>query len=58
LATHPQIEVAALSADRKAGQSYDEVFPHLRHLSLPRWSAWRRSTFPASTWSFAPCRTG
>ena len=35
LATHPQIEVAALSADRKAGQSYDEVFPHLRHLRLP-----------------------
>lgn len=35
LATHPQIEIAALSADRKAGQSYDEVFPHLRHLTLP-----------------------
>ena len=35
LATHPQIEIAALSADRKAGQSYDAVFPHLRHLSLP-----------------------
>lgn len=35
LATHPRIEIAALSADRKAGQGYDEVFPHLRHLKLP-----------------------
>ncbi|MDQ7774882.1 MAG: N-acetyl-gamma-glutamyl-phosphate reductase [Paracoccus aminovorans] len=35
LATHPSIEVAALSADRKAGQAYAEVFPQLRHLDLP-----------------------
>lgn len=35
LATHPAITVAALSADRKAGQPYAEVFPHLRHLDLP-----------------------
>ena len=35
LATHPAIRVAALSADRKAGQPYAEVFPHLRHLDLP-----------------------
>src|SRR5690606_40760439 len=35
LATHPHIQIAALSADRKAGQGYDQVFPHLRHLNLP-----------------------
>lgn len=32
---HPGIEIAALSADRKAGQSMASVFPHLRHLDLP-----------------------
>ncbi|PRX38199.1 N-acetyl-gamma-glutamyl-phosphate reductase [Meinhardsimonia xiamenensis] len=36
IATHPEIEIAALSAHAKAGQSMAEVFPHLRHLELPR----------------------
>ncbi|MGF1445758.1 MAG: N-acetyl-gamma-glutamyl-phosphate reductase [Pikeienuella sp.] len=36
LATHPQLEVAALAADRRAGSEMAEVFPHLRHLPLPR----------------------
>lgn len=35
IATHPTIEIAALSADRKAGQEMGAVFPHLRHLDLP-----------------------
>ena len=35
IATHPSIRVAALTADRKAGQSMGAVFPHLRHLDLP-----------------------
>lgn len=35
IAQHPNIEIVALSADRKAGQSMAQVFPHLRHLSLP-----------------------
>ena len=35
IATHPSIRIAALTADRKAGQSMGEVFPHLRHLDLP-----------------------
>lgn len=35
LATHPHIEIAALSAERKAGQSMADVFPHLRHMKLP-----------------------
>lgn len=36
IATHPSMEIVALSADRKAGQEMAEVFPHLRHLDLPR----------------------
>lgn len=36
IATHPGMEIAALSADRKAGREMAEVFPHLRHLALPR----------------------
>ncbi len=35
IATHPQMQVAALSADRKAGMEMAEVFPFLRHLALP-----------------------
>jgi N-acetyl-gamma-glutamyl-phosphate reductase len=35
IATHPGMRVAALTADRKAGQSMGAVFPHLRHLDLP-----------------------
>jgi N-acetyl-gamma-glutamyl-phosphate reductase len=36
LAGHPSMRIAALSADRKAGQAMAEVFPFLRHLDLPR----------------------
>ncbi|MFN3938258.1 MAG: N-acetyl-gamma-glutamyl-phosphate reductase [Gemmobacter sp.] len=36
IATHPGLEIAALSADRKAGQTMAEVFPFLRHLDLPQ----------------------
>lgn len=35
IATHGGLEIAALTADRKAGQRMAEVFPHLRHLDLP-----------------------
>ena len=35
IAGHPNIEIAALSADRKAGMQMGEVFPFLRHLDLP-----------------------
>jgi N-acetyl-gamma-glutamyl-phosphate reductase len=35
IASHPAMEVAALTADRKAGQSMGAVFPHLGHLDLP-----------------------
>ena len=36
IATHPYMTVSALAADRKAGMTIDSVFPHLRHLDLPR----------------------
>jgi N-acetyl-gamma-glutamyl-phosphate reductase len=36
IATHPHMEIAALSADRKAGMEMAEVFPFLRHLTLPK----------------------
>ncbi|MEV8466722.1 N-acetyl-gamma-glutamyl-phosphate reductase [Fluviibacterium sp. DFM31] len=35
VSTHPNMEIVALTADRKAGQSMAQVFPHLRHLDLP-----------------------
>ena len=35
IATHPSMELVALSADRKAGLEMAAVFPHLRHLKLP-----------------------
>jgi N-acetyl-gamma-glutamyl-phosphate reductase len=35
IATHPAMQIVALSADRKAGMRMDEVFPFLRHLDLP-----------------------
>lgn len=35
IATHPDLEIAALSGERKAGMEMSEVFPHLRHLDLP-----------------------
>ncbi|MFZ1470212.1 MAG: N-acetyl-gamma-glutamyl-phosphate reductase [Paracoccaceae bacterium] len=36
IATHPQMTITALSADRKAGMAMADVFPFLRHLDLPR----------------------
>ncbi len=36
IATHPAMRIVALTADRKAGSRMGEVFPHLRHLDLPR----------------------
>jgi N-acetyl-gamma-glutamyl-phosphate reductase len=45
LATHPSLRIRALTADRKAGQDMAAVFPHLRHLDLPR-----LSTLDAVAW--------
>ena len=35
IASHPQMQIVALSADRKAGLQMAAVFPFLRHLDLP-----------------------
>ncbi len=35
IAGHPGIEIAALAADRRAGEPVSAVWPHLRHLRLP-----------------------
>ena len=36
IANHPSLQITALSADRKAGMNVADVFPHLRHMDLPR----------------------
>ena len=36
IATHPSLRVAALTGERKAGMAMAEVYPHLRHLDLPK----------------------
>lgn len=36
IAEHPDMTITALGANSKAGQSMAQVFPHLRHLDLPR----------------------
>ncbi len=36
ITNHPSMRIVALSADRKAGMAMAEVFPHLRHLELPK----------------------
>ncbi|WP_299953216.1 N-acetyl-gamma-glutamyl-phosphate reductase [uncultured Roseobacter sp.] len=35
IAEHPHLNITALGAHSKAGQSMAQVFPHLRHLDLP-----------------------
>lgn len=35
IASHPDLEIAALSGNSKAGLTMAEAFPHLRHLDLP-----------------------
>jgi N-acetyl-gamma-glutamyl-phosphate reductase len=36
LVRHPQVEIALLTADRKAGQEMRAVFPQFSHLDLPK----------------------
>lgn len=35
ISEHPNMEIVALSGERKAGMALADVFPHLRHLDLP-----------------------
>ncbi|MFK5997397.1 MAG: N-acetyl-gamma-glutamyl-phosphate reductase [Rhodobacterales bacterium] len=36
ISSHPMMRIVAMTAERKAGLSMAEVFPHLRHLDLPK----------------------
>ena len=45
IATHPGMDIAALAANSKAGQSMAQVFPHLRHLDLPDLVTWEQIDF-------------
>ncbi|MBS0122977.1 N-acetyl-gamma-glutamyl-phosphate reductase [Thetidibacter halocola] len=45
IATHPSFEIKALAANSKAGQSIAQVFPHLRHLDLPKMVTWEEIDF-------------
>ena len=42
LARHPDVAIAALTADTHAGKSMDEVFPHFFMLDLPRLVEWEK----------------
>jgi len=56
IASHPDMEIAALSADSKAGLEMAGVFPHLRHMSLPRLKKSQILIWLKPIWYFAPCR--
>ncbi len=45
IATHPDLRIAALAANSKAGQPLGAVFPHLRHLDLPDLVRWEEIDF-------------
>ena len=36
IATHPSLKIVGLSGNSKAGMAMADVYPHLRHLDLPR----------------------
>ncbi len=36
IAVHPEMKIVALSGNSKAGMAMSEVYPHLRHMDLPR----------------------
>jgi N-acetyl-gamma-glutamyl-phosphate reductase len=42
LARHPNVEIAALTANTHAGKAMEEVFPHFFMLDLPRLTEWEK----------------
>ena len=42
LARHPNVEIAALTANTHAGKQMDEVFPHFFMLDLPKLTEWEK----------------
>ena len=60
LLRHPRVEIALLTADRRAGQEMREVFPQFspyRAAEAGRRSRASTGRRPGSIWSSAPCRT-
>lgn len=53
IATHPAMQITALSADRKAGQPMTSVFPQFRHLDLPILQRFEEIDFTAFDLIFA-----
>ncbi len=45
LSRHPNFELLEIVANRNAGKKIDEVFPHLRHLSLPKFISFENINF-------------
>ncbi len=45
IATHPDLRIAGLSGNSKAGMTMASVFPHLRHLDLPVLTTIENTTF-------------
>ncbi|XP_066386357.1 probable N-acetyl-gamma-glutamyl-phosphate reductase, chloroplastic isoform X1 [Miscanthus floridulus] len=45
LANHPQFHIKVMTADRKAGEQFGSVFPHLRTQDLPRLVAIKDADF-------------
>jgi len=45
IATHPDMQIAALAANSKAGQEMAQVYPFLRHLKLPKLVTWEEIDF-------------
>lgn len=45
IATHPDLRITGLSGNSKAGQAMSQVFPHLRHLDLPRLTTIEETSF-------------
>ena len=45
IATHPSLKIVGLSGNSKAGMAMADVYPHLRHLDLPRLTTIEEMTF-------------
>ena len=60
LLAHPRVEIALLTADRRAGQAMREVFPQFAPYDLPKARGDRQRRLgerPRSIWRSVRCRT-
>lgn len=56
LARHPNVEIAALTANTHHGKAMAEVFPHFFMLDLPLLTEWEKVNWTGSMPSSAGCR--